>query len=195
MDLFENKSDRQFYLRILKEQGIHHGLEFLCYCMMSNHIHLVVIPKYEDSLRRAIGEAHRQYTLRINTRNNVRGHLFQERFFSCPMDDFHLIAACRYVERNPVRAGLIQQAWEYEWSSARFHLKMTEKDELIDTDHGIGPPQEWKQLLEEEPPGLKQLRKHFRNGRPLGNESFVKSVISKTGVILPRKKVGRPRNK
>ena len=194
MILFELNSDRQYYLRMLKEQGEKYGLVYLAYCLMSNHIHLIVVPKHEDSLRKAIGEAHRRFTIRINSRNDVRGHLFQERFYSCPMDEQHMIAACRYVERNPVRAGLVQKAWAFEWSSAKYHAGIVEKDDLIETNWPFSS-QEWKQLLHDEQGDIDNLRKHFKNGRPLGSASFVRSVIAKTGVTLPRNELGRPRIK
>jgi len=75
---------------------------------MDNHIHLIAIPKYETGLAKAIGEAHRLYTRRINFREKVRGYLFQGRFFSCPLDNSHLYSAVRYVERNPVRAKIVK---------------------------------------------------------------------------------------
>jgi putative transposase len=195
MVLFETEDDRRYYLRVLKEQAGRFGLEFKSYCLMSNHIHLVVVPQFEDSLRKAIGQTHLKYTLRINSRNEVRGHLFQERFYSCPMDDQHFIAACRYVERNPVRAGLVQQAWDFVWSSARFHVGIADNDFLIESSDWHSSSEEWKQQLSDRQEGIDNLRKHFKTGRPLGSESFVRSAIAKSGVVLPRKKVGRPQKK
>jgi putative transposase len=99
---------------------------------MTNHVHLIATPDKADSLVRAIGEAHRRYTRMINFRDNVRGFLFQGRFSSCPVSTGdYLLAAVRYVERNPVRAGMVTLPWEYPWSSARFHLGITERDPLV----------------------------------------------------------------
>ncbi|MCF6322623.1 MAG: transposase, partial [Rhizobiaceae bacterium] len=89
---------------------------------MPNHVHLVLVPHDEDGLRRALGEAHRRYTNHINSRENWRGHLWQERFHSYPMDETHLLEAVRYIELNPVRAGLAKHARDWRWSSARAHL-------------------------------------------------------------------------
>ena len=120
MPVFASDHDRQKYLSLLKEFGARHGVQFWAWCLMTNHVHLVVVPKHDTSLARAIGEAHRRYTLALNVREGVRGHLFQERFHSFPIQtDRHLIAVVRYVERNPVRAGLARQAADYPWSSAR----------------------------------------------------------------------------
>ena len=110
MDIFIHDKDRMEYLSLLSRQAERVGLQFVAYCLMSNHIHLLVIPSNENSLRLGIGEAHRLYTRYINFRDKTRGHLFQERFFSCPLDDNHFISAARYVERNPVRAKICKKA-------------------------------------------------------------------------------------
>ncbi len=122
MDIFFEDDDRKEYLSFLKEQGERVGLEFICYCLMTNHIHLLVIPSEEDSLRRGIGETHRLFTRHINFKTKTRGHLLQGRFFSCPLDMSHFLAAARYIERNPVRAKICEKADEFQWSSARYHL-------------------------------------------------------------------------
>ncbi len=89
---------------------------------MPNHVHLIAVPQTADGLARAIGEAHRRYTRWINFREDWRGHLWQERFASFPMDEAHFLAVARYVETNPVAAGLVARPEEYQWSSARAHL-------------------------------------------------------------------------
>ena len=92
------------------------------YCLMPNHVHLIAVPASSDGLRGAIGEAHRRYTTVINRREGWRGHLWQGRFASYVMDDRYTLAAARYVELNPVRAGLVARAEDYPCSSARAHL-------------------------------------------------------------------------
>jgi putative transposase len=124
--VFFSDDDRQEYLRLQKEQGERFGVRFISYCLMTNHVHLVAIPEDETGLARAIGEAHRLYTRRINFREKVRGYLFQGRFFSCPLDASHLMSTIRYVERNPVRAKIVKSAWDYEWSSAAYHVGITQ---------------------------------------------------------------------
>ncbi len=114
MDIFLQKDDQEEYLMLLREQGDRFGVKFLSYCLMSNHVHLLAIPEHSDSLARAIGEAHRLYTRMINFREGVRGFLFQGRFSSCPVStDQYLLAAVRYIERNPVKAKIVSRAWEY----------------------------------------------------------------------------------
>jgi len=96
---------------------------------MPNHVHLIAVPKSEQGLARAIGEAHRRYTVRVNQRENRRGYLWQGRFSSYPMDDEYLLSAVRSVELNPVRAGLVERAWRYPWSSAGAHVRG--KDDVL----------------------------------------------------------------
>ena len=97
---------------------------------MPNHVHLVAVPHTEEGLSRAIGEAHRRYTRRINFRENWRGHLWQERLASFPMDEQYLLAIARYVEMNPVAAKLVQDPGDYRWSSAHAHL-VGQDDDLV----------------------------------------------------------------
>src|SRR3972149_902391 len=98
------------------------GVAVWAYCLMPNHVHLIAVPKSEDGPRRAIGEAHRRYTRRVNFREQWRGHLWQGRFASFVMDEPYLLAAARYVELNPVRAQLVAHGGDWPWSSARAHL-------------------------------------------------------------------------
>jgi len=109
-------------LFLLNQQDEKAGLRYVAYCLMTNHVHLLVIPYKEDSLRWGIGEANRLYTRYINFREQTRGYLFQGRFFSSPMDNAYFTAAARYVERNPVRTKICKSAADNSWSSARYHL-------------------------------------------------------------------------
>jgi len=101
---------------------------------MPNHVHLIVVPQSAESLRRAIGKAHRRYTRWINFREGWRGHLWQGRFASLVMDEDHLLTAARYVELNPVRAGLVQAPSRYRWSSAAAHPRGRD-DVLVQSSH------------------------------------------------------------
>ena len=114
----------------MAEESERFGVTFLAWCLMTNHVHLIVQPSDSDSLARAIGEAHRRYTRMKNFSEGVRGYLFQGRFGSCVLDQQHLLAAGRYVERNPVRAKLVKEATESLWSSCRFNCGLEENDPL-----------------------------------------------------------------
>ena len=114
--------DYQAYLDLMVAWCGRHGVRIWAYCLMPNHSHLILVPPSEDALCRAVGEAHRRYTRRINFREGWRGHLWQGRFASFVMDEAYLIAATRYAERNPVRAKLVERAEDWPWSSAGAHV-------------------------------------------------------------------------
>ena len=123
INLFHCDEDRSRYLNLLRTNGARYGCDFWAWCLMSNHIHLVAVPRNGDSLARTMGESHRLYARRLNKRQDLQGHLFQERFRSYPIDnDAYLLGAICYIELNPVEAGLVKQAVDYEWSSARHHI-------------------------------------------------------------------------
>lgn len=82
------------------------GVDVWAYCLMPNHLHIVAVPEHEDSLAKMLRVAHRRHALRVNAAHGWHGHFWQERFHSFVMDETHLLAAVRYVELNPVRAGL-----------------------------------------------------------------------------------------
>src|SRR3989339_335013 len=93
MTVFTSDADREYYLKLLKQNSDKYGLTFLAYCLMNNHMHFVAVPLHQDSLANAIGETHKKYTRRFNLRSGSRGYLFQGRFFSCPLDNKHTYAA------------------------------------------------------------------------------------------------------
>src|SRR5580700_484726 len=105
--IFFKNGDHEVYRDLLAEQAAKAHVEIWAYCLMPNHVHLIAVPRTDDGLARAIGEAHRRYTNYINARARFRGHLFQNRFGSVVMDDAHLVTAARYVGLNPVRACLV----------------------------------------------------------------------------------------
>ncbi|MBI2061244.1 MAG: transposase [Nitrospirae bacterium] len=201
IQLFHSDKDRLIYLDLLAESASQHNLEIWAWCLMTNHIHLLVVPGRADSLARAIGETHRQYTLRVNLREGVRGHLFQERFHSFPIEkDRHLLAVARYVERNPVRAGMVKRAQDHRWSSARHHAT-GEPDRLVKSSPFREMESDWAAFLkgEENPAELEGIRTSGRTGRPLGDLVWVRRWEKKLGrVLLPRKRgwpKGRPRGR
>ena len=122
------------------------GVEIWAYCLMPNHVHLIAVPRSEEGLGRAIGEAHRRYTRRINFREKWRGYLWQGRFASFVMDESYLLAAARYVELNPVRAGLAADAAEWRWSSAKSHL-LGRDDRLVRVAPMLAMVADWHGLL------------------------------------------------
>ncbi len=153
-------------------------------CLMPNHIHLVATPESEDGLRRATGEAHRRYTRYIDFQKEWKGHLWQGRFASFPMDEKYLIATARYIEL-PVRAGIVKNAADYKWSSYRAHIQ--EKDDvLVKVRPLLEIIPHWRELLSM---GIseddhKTICRHERIGRPLGGESFIDHLEQLTSHLL-----------
>ncbi len=119
--VFFTDDDRRAYLAWLVEYAGKQGVDILAYCLMSNHVHLVAVPPEEDSLQRALKPLHMRYAQRVNRARGWSGHLWQGRFFSSALGERYLWAAIRYVERNPVRAGMVGRAEDYPWSSASSH--------------------------------------------------------------------------
>jgi putative transposase len=196
MDIFENDEDRQAYLRLIREQTDRWGVEILAWCLMSNHVHFLAVPSDELSLARAFGEAHRLYTRLKNSNSNARGYLFQGRFGSCVLDKCHLVAAACYVDQNPVRAHMVELAWDYPWSSARFHVGLVKSDRLVSDRTLKGLVADWSELLRRHDDHAdQQIRGGVRTGRPLGSEEFLLSIGEMTGRNLIKGKPGRPAKK
>jgi putative transposase len=195
MDIFYCEDDYRAYLQLLTEQGRRFGLQVVSYCLMTNHVHLVVIPSDETSLARAIGETHRLYTRMINFRQKTRGYLFQGRFFSTPLDEHHFFAAVRYVEQNPVRAKMVEQAWDYPYSSARYRVGIVEEEKVLSKYAPLDAITDGKEFLARTPEETGMIREKTRTGRPCGDAAFYRQVEEKTSLDLAPKKAGRPKKK
>jgi len=176
----------------LKTQCQTEGIDIWAYCLMTNHIHLIVRPDKKSNLSRAIGETHRNYTRMINFREKWRGYLWQGRFSSFPLDEPWLLNALAYVELNPVKAGMVALPWEYSWSSVHAHLAGKDNLGIVDTSwlskHLIA---DWKTyLLEALANNDKEFQQHERTGRPLGDDAFIKKAETLLGRCLMKKKPG-----
>jgi len=198
-DVFFVDDDREAYLELLKQQSDKYGLEVVGYCLMTNHVHLVAKPLKEDSLANAIGRTHFVYTQYINRLHGRRGHLWQNRFYSCALDEGHFWQALRYVERNPVRAKMVRQAWKYPWSSAGVHTGGSDSTGLIDAEawRHISEGRDWKETLKgpESEENLRSIRLNTRTGRPLGSDRFLSKVEAMLGRRVRALSVGRPKKR
>ncbi len=197
-DVFFVDDDRRVYLDLLKAHADRHGLVVYGYCLMTNHVHLIVVPERADALAKGVGRTHYDYTRYVNRLHGRSGHLWQNRFYSCPLDDEHYWTALCYVERNPVRAGIVRQTKRYPWSSAAAHVSGADPTGLLDMS-------EWRtrkdradwaeQLMDpEDDHTVSRIRSAVRTGRPLGSDRFISKLEILVGRRLRAASVGRPRS-
>src|SRR5271170_3258692 len=189
--VFFTDADRRTYLECLATYSAQARARILAYCLMDNHIHLVAVPDEPHSLAVALRRAHGRYALYLNTRRNRTGHLWQNRFYSCPLDQRHLWVALRYVERNPVRANLVARPEEYAWSSAAAHLGAARSPQFLDGDFPkeAGGTERWAGLLAEpeELVATRALQRGTFTGRPVGEPDFVARLEEQLGrPLAPR---------
>lgn len=202
MPVFFSDDDRREYLRLVAEAARASGTACLAWCLMDNHVHLILVPQNEDGLRATLGEAHRRYTRMVNFREGWRGHLFQGRFASYPMDEAHLMAAVRYVENNPVAAGMVERAEGWAWSSAKSHTqgRRTRFDPLTDMAALKGVVKSWRAMLRHglEAGGLgpegegvaEAIEARLRTGRPLAADEWIAVQEKATEQRMRRAKPG-----
>jgi REP-associated tyrosine transposase len=181
--VFFTDDDYALYHGLLASQCRKQGVACWAYCLMPNHVHLILVPDRQESLGRALGETHRRYSTAINARLGVTGHLFQARFGSAAMDEEHLMAAARYVALNPVRARLVERAEDWRWSSVGAHL-LGRDDGLV----SVAPLIErcggrFADLIETAPSveALSALRAAETIGRPVGSSAFLDRLAAATG--------------
>lgn len=168
--LFFDDEDRRAYLGLLARACAKHGTRCLAWCLMDNHVHLILVPRTGDGLRAPLASAHTTYSQRINRAQGLSGHLFQGRFASYAMDEAHLMVAARYVENNPVAAGLVARAEAWPWSSARAHVE-GRPDGLTDIAALAAHVPNWRAMLArglEAADDDERIARAMRSGRPLG---------------------------
>ncbi len=197
-DVFFTEADRKVYLNWLREYCDQHAVDILAYCLMTNHVHIIAVPRVEDGLQRVFKPLHMRYAQRINRERAWKGHVWQGRFFSSPLDENYLWAAVRYVERNPVRAKMVRKPENYPWSSAAAHCRLR-------TDHVLTSNPVWLKQFEaienwsawlaeggasEE---LEVLRRNVEKGLPCGTEKFIRKLEKIAGRTLQARPPGRPR--
>lgn len=197
-DVFHDDSDRRQYLELISSYSKKHFLEILGYCLMNNHVHFIVIPRRDDSLSAVFRTAHTLYSQYFNKKIKECGHLWQGRFYSCVLDERHLLAAARYIERNPVRIKIAKKPTDYIWSSARNHAGMSHND-IIDTNSLFKyieiNQDEWREFTDknDESDDISTIRKYTMTGRPLGGAFFVQKLEKTFGERLHALPIGRPK--
>jgi putative transposase len=190
-------ADRRVYLDLVRQSIELHSLALIGYCLMSNHVHLILTPGRPDTLGRPLKDTHGRYAAYWNAVHHSSGHVWQGRFYSCPLDEGHLWKALRYTELNPVRAGLVAKAESWEWSSASAHCGTAQGNASLATEswQGRWSVREWRTFLAtgETEPELAAIRQCTHTGRPLGPPEFIRSLERETKRSLTAQKRGRPR--
>ena len=129
-EVFIDTMDRNFFLSLVEEHTKDNGIEVSSYCLMENHFHLIVHPETKLGLSKGMHRIDGVYAQYFNQKYQFTGHLWQDRFFACVLDNSHFWNAIRYVEQNPVRAGIVSRAEAYKWSSAPAHCGLR-RDPLL----------------------------------------------------------------
>lgn len=188
--VFFGDGDYRYYLKLTAAAARAVGVEIWAYCLMPNHVHFLVVPSTPDGLRAMFADTHRRYTAFINARREQTGHLWQGRFASVVMDERHLLAALRYVALNPVRAGLVERAVDWPWSSARAHVAGLD-DGVVRVEPALGRTGDFTTFLGEtqDEGAVAALRASYVSGRPVGEPSWLTELEGRVGRSLAK---GRP---
>jgi len=194
--ILANDPDRVAYLELLRQYAELHRLAVLGYCLMSNHVHLIVVPRTAAALSQTLKHTHGRYASYWNVRQSSSGHVWQGRFYSCPLDDSHLWAGLRYVELNPVRAGMASAAEEWPWSSAAAHCNPEVCNQMLEMERWQKrwTVAGWSEYLAagESQAEVSALRQCTHTGRPLGTIEFIAALEPTTLRRLAPRKGGRP---
>jgi putative transposase len=193
---FFEDGDYALYLDLLADAAERAQAEVWSYCLMPNHVHIVLTPSDEGGLRRTFGDVHRRYTGYVNARRRMTGHLWQGRFGSVAMDEAHFVTALRYVALNPVRARLAVRPEDWRWSSTRA-LLAGKDDHVVRVAPALERVGDFRAFLGEEldeAPSYAALRKAESVGRPIGAAAWLEEMEARTGrKLAPSKRGPKPR--
>jgi putative transposase len=183
-DVFRDVDDRLRFVELLADRTARAGLRIWAYTLMTNHVHLIVVPEEKESLANAMRDCLSDYARCFNVRAGWTGHLWQNRFYSSVLGPDHLWNAVRYVERNPVRARLVQRAEDYPWSSAAYHCGVRVTDPLLSPESPlVGAREDWSGWLKEfnDEADDELLRRNTRTGMPSGCDAFIRRLERELG--------------
>jgi putative transposase len=191
--ILQDEPDRKVYLDLLRQSTEMHGIALIGYCLMSNHVHLVAVPRKADVLARALGETHGRFASYWNALHHSTGHVWQGRYYSCPMDEPQLWEALRYTELNPVRAALVARAECWGWSSAAAHCGADPTGSWLGDAlwRGRWSAVTWREYLNAgvTESQLAAIRRSTYSGRPLGSQEFTHTLEKETKRrLVPQKR-------
>lgn len=193
--VFFERTDFETYKTLMAEQCAAHDVSIWAYCLLPNQVHMIACPQKADNLGRAIGEAHRRYTRYINEKKDWRGHLFQDRFYSCALDETAVIDAGHFIETLPVVAGIAPRPENYLWSSAKAHLQDRDDNLLLKYKPLTGTMGDWAGFLAMPLPRkiMDEITLHLQTGRPRGSDQFLSDIERSLGKRVRALPVGRPK--
>ncbi len=193
-NIFEDDEDRAKYMELFMEYKEKHGLKLYAWCLMDNHVHFVIEPSTEKTLGLVFNGVNMRYSQYFNRKRGAYGHLWQGRYFSCALDSDHVYEALRYVELNPLRAGMISKIDGYKWSSAKMRITGKGKFPLDDVSAYV-EIENWRAYLKEKAADevLLSIRNCTKTGRPLGGAKFIKKIERLSGRTISFQKKGRPK--
>ncbi|MEK6564481.1 MAG: transposase [Candidatus Omnitrophota bacterium] len=197
--VFFDDADRQLYLKLLRKYSLECGCRVKAYCLMDNHVHLLLVPLEGVALAKTMQKLSLTFTQHINKKYKRTGRLWECRFHSCLVDkDVYLWAVCKYIERNPVRAGIVVYPQEYSWSSARISTALNCQNNWVEPvwkDY-LGSREEYAKFLNqaELEKELEEMQKAVFSGKPIGTEQFLEMMHKQqAGINMAIRAVGRPR--
>ena len=197
--VFFTAADRHCYLRWLSDYGERYRVSVLAYCLMTNHVHFVLVPEECDGLERLMQALHARYAQHVNRTRDWNGHLWQGRYFSSALDSEYLLRTIRYVERNPLRAGMIARAEAYPWSSAAAHCGLREDPVLVrsnDPLRTLPTVVNWSAWLavSDDPDCRDTLRRNGSQNLPCGSPEFIAALERTSGRNLSYRAPGREKD-
>ena len=198
--VFLSEQDRAVFLKMLAKYLIKWEIRLIGYCLMDNHVHLVVVPEREDSLSSGMAQLDHDFALWQNIQRGRTGHLWQSRFYSAPVEEEGIWGVLAYVELNPVRAGMVEHAWEWAWSSAQAHATGCDLSGLLDMKswREAFTGEKWKEFLKQTLANKSlaaKIRHATRMGHFLGSEETARRLEREMGKqLLPKKRGRKPRS-
>ena len=200
LELFENPSDYSAFEKILAEASHRTGIRIAAYCLMPNHWHLLLWPRTDGELSDVMRWITVTHTQRWHAHRHSAGTgpVYQGRFKSFPVQtDEHFITVARYVERNAVRAKLVERAEEWRWSSAFKVARQDGKFVEFLSSWPMERPQNWIELLSapDKASELDDLRSSAQRGRPFGSGDWMINVAKQLRLEATLHPRGRPKRK
>ncbi|MDA8169750.1 MAG: transposase [Nitrospiraceae bacterium] len=194
--VFFEEADRDVYFSLLKKYSDKWRSSILAYCLMTNHVHLLVTPKADESLFKMMQGITLCYTQYVNRTYNQTGRLWESRYHSCIVDkEDYLWSVARYIEQNPVRAKMVRKAELYPYSSAEAHILGVRNDLLGDELFSDQQRRDYIAFVREKIPEreINELKYHTRTGRPYGREGFLSKMEKRLDRKLSVMRPGRPK--